>query len=110
MAIQHNITKYALFYYGKRSRDTQSIALIYLYNDSNQYIGNVQFYRDGQPIPYNDSTTYHDLTRVYLRMHERQLDSVVDMLRNEKPCTLLWANDSYAYLSTGTEPVGEEET
>jgi hypothetical protein len=43
-------------------------------------------------------------------MHVSQMDSVVDMLRNEKPCRVYYSGPTYAYIYTGTEPVGEEET
>jgi hypothetical protein len=43
-------------------------------------------------------------------MHQEHLDSVVDMLRNEKPCFLLYNTPTYAYIWTGSEPVNEEET
>ena len=68
------------------------------------------FYRDGQNIPNNSSYETSDPKRAYLRMHERQIDSVVDMLRNEKPCSVYYSNSTYAYIYTGTEPVGEEES
>ena len=39
-----------------------------------------------------------------------RLDSIVDMLRNEKPCYLWYQNPTMAAIYTGQEPIGEEET
>ena len=106
----NEIGKYRLVYFGKKSSDSSIIANINLYNDSSQYLGSVYFYRDGQTIPDNSSIETYDTKRTNLRMHERQLDSVVDMLRNEKPCSVYYSSPTYAYIYTGTEPVGEEES
>ena len=108
MAFSNTIEKYALYYCGKRSSDIDSIAQITLYNSSDQVIWYMAFYRDGQPIP--DSSSREDVNpkRAYLRMHERQIDSVVDMLRNEKPCSLFYHRPTFAYIHTGLEPMGEE--
>ena len=108
--IIHYIESYKLTYYGKRSNDSSTIAYISLWNDNNQFIGSVNFYRDGQDIPDNSSLEKYDPKRVYLRMHERQIDSLVDMLRNEKPCKVYYSSPTNAYLYTGKEPIGEEET
>ena len=39
-----------------------------------------------------------------------QLESIVDMLRNEKPCHLYYRSPAYACIYTGPESIGEEET
>ena len=109
MGFGNEITEYKLFYYGRRSRDAYAIAGISLYNYSN-YLGNVLFYRDDQAIPNNKSVETGDPKLAYLRMHERQIDSVVDMLRNEKPCFVFYSTSAYAMIYSGKEPVGEEET
>ena len=44
------------------------------------------------------------------RTNENQIPRIVDMLRNEKPCTVYYSSPIYAYVHTGNEPVGEEET
>ncbi len=110
MAFSNPIGKYRLLYYGKRSNDTISMARIWLYNDSDEYIGSVDFYRDAQAIPNSRSIETSDPKRAYLGMHERQIDTVVDMLRNEKPCRVSYFNPTYALIYTGKEPVGEEES
>ena len=91
MTVNSTIGQYVLWYYGKRQSDASAIARIRLYNENQQYIGYVDFFRDGQTIPDNSSTETIDPKRAYLRMHERQIDSVVDMLRNEKPCKMWYS-------------------
>ena len=47
---------------------------------------------------------------VFLSLHRSDLSSVVDMLRNEKPVMFNWSADNQsAQITTGREPVGEEE-
>ncbi len=110
MHFSHLIEKYRLYYYGKRSRDGEFIAVIGFYNDRDQYLGRVRFYRDGQVIPSNSSDETTNPQQASLTMHERQLDTVVDMLRNEKPCYVVYSTPTIAYIRTGNEPVGEEES
>ena len=110
MAILNEIEKYTLYYYGKRATDAYPIAYISLWNDSYKFVGAVYFYRDEQTLPNNSSFELSDPKRAYLRMHEHQLDRVVDMLRNEKPCRIYYTGPTLAYIYTGKEPVGEEES
>jgi len=109
MAFNNTIGKYLLYYRGKRASDGYSIAQISLYDDSDKFVGAVYFYRDGQTIPNNSSNETSTPKRAYLRMYERQIDTVVDMLRNEKPCRIYYSSPTHATMYTGKEPVGEEE-
>ena len=43
-------------------------------------------------------------------MHEHQIDGVVDMLQNEKSCKVTYSSPTFAYIYTGKEPIGEEES
>jgi len=110
MTFINRIAKYALRYYGKRAAAGHSIARIHLYDSRNRYVGFVFFYRDGQAIPNNSSDENRNPKRISLKMHERQIDSVVDMLRNEKPCSISYTSPTIASIHTGKEPVGEEES
>lgn len=109
MSTIHEITKYRLSYFGKRDFELQSIAAINLYNVQDQFIGQILFYKEGQEIP-NNQMYGSNLTRVYLRASETQMPGIVDMLRNEKPCSIFYANPTSTSLFTGKEPIGEEET
>ena len=47
----------------------------------------------------------------YVRFRGNQFQSVVDLLRNEKPVYLHWNESSTgAFIATGKEQVGEEES
>jgi len=94
----------------KKSRASSAIAQIRLYNAANQHIGAMYFYKEGKKIPNNTTTIVGTPKRVYLHASENQLDGVVDMLRNEKPCSVYYYGPTNAYLYTGKEPIGEEET
>jgi len=110
MAFTNQIGSYQLIYYGTRSNNTSEIVRINLCNDINQLLGSLLFYRDSQALANNVSIETRNPKRAYLRIHERQLDSVVDTLRNEKPCSVYYSNPTTAFLYTGLEPVGEEES
>lgn len=109
MTFRHQIAKYELYYFGKRQNDTYAIARITFYNSSNRTIGYSFFYRDASTIPTNSSVE-STTNRAFLNMHESQLDTVVDMLRNEKPCYIYYSSPTWVYISTGKEPIGEEES
>ena len=80
MGFNNQIGSYKLYFFGKRPFDADAVAYIYLYNNNSQYIGYVGFYRDGQNIPNNSSGETSTPKQAYLKMHERQIDTVVDML------------------------------
>jgi len=107
---RHTIGKYKLFYFAKRSSESKKIGHIALYDTQDQYVGYIEFYRDGQSVPDNSESDNYTPTRVFLRTNENQIPRIVDMLRNEKPCTVYYSSPNYAYVHTGNEPVGEEET
>ncbi|MFO7568910.1 MAG: hypothetical protein R6W75_03855 [Smithellaceae bacterium] len=47
---------------------------------------------------------------VFLSFYRSELEAVVDMLRNEKPVMFNWSQENaVAQITTGPEPVGEEE-
>jgi len=110
MAFTNPIAKYQLYYYGKRRTVRNYIAKITLRDSRNRYVGSVDFYRDGQAIPNNSAQENINPKIITLNMHERQIDSVVDMLRNEKPCSMFYNSPTLAGIRTGTEPIGEEES
>lgn len=109
MATTHTIGKYQLAYYGRRPSESDKIAQLTFYNNQNELLGFIAFFKEGQVIPDNSEDTTRFPTRVYLRASENQLDRIVDMLRNEKPCYVRYNSPTHAFVYTGTEPVGEEE-
>ena len=69
----------------------------------------VNFVSEGEPIPTNLWFPDTKFGRIYFR--HTLLDSVVDMLRNEKPvkCTMNDVYSTLCYLGTTFEPPGEGE-
>jgi len=110
MTTYHTIEKYKLIYYGRRNSESEFIAQISFSGNQNQRLGYMRFYKEGQPIPYNQEITATTPKQVILHSSENQLDRVVDMLRNEKPCSVYYSSSTDAKIYTGREPVGEEET
>ncbi len=111
MSFSNTITKYTLYYFGKRpTRGSSPTAQIILHNARNKYIGNVEFYKDSQALPNNASIETTNPKQAFVRMHERRLDTIINMLQNEKPCSVHYYNPTTAYLFTGREPIGEEES
>jgi len=110
MTITYEIEKYKLIYYGKRDSESNEIAKILFYNDQSQIIGWMRFFKEGQTIQDNSNRTNIDPARVYLTASENQMSEVVDMLRNEKPCYVRYHSSIWAYIYTGSEPIGEEES
>jgi len=110
MSFSTNIASYALYYGAKTPYDSTVIARIGLFDEEGRYTGNVKFFKDEQSLPDNSANEGAEPKIAYLTMHERQLDRVVDMLRNEKPCRVFYGGPAYAGIYTGqTEPVGEGE-
>jgi len=109
MSFTNEIATYQLIHFSKQRKDTDAMAMISLHNSDSRFLGYVYFYRDDYEL--RDSYSVEDTTpkRAFLRMHHRQLDGVIDMLRNEKPCFLYYSSPTYAYIHTGEEPIGEEE-
>ena len=108
MEFRHEIGSYQIIHPGKTKYHDNPIATINLFNTDNRCVGGVQFYRNDQEIPNNSSYESRDPKRAFLKMHLNRFDSVVDMLRNEKPCSVVYRRPTYAFLYTGEEPVGEE--
>lgn len=61
-------------------------------------------------IPANGSFSSGGAMTYYARYGQTELRDIVDLLRHEKPVFFQWNESSKgAMLSTGKEPVGEEE-
>jgi hypothetical protein len=69
------------------------------------------FYRDSvSSIADNASFESGGVTNYYGRFGQAQFHDSVDFLRNEKPVSFWWNDESKGvFLSTGQEPVGEAE-
>ena len=109
MTFTSEIGKYSLHYQSQRPLDQFPTASILLYNQQDQFIGHIRFYEDGTILPDNIADESSSPKRATLRMHDSQLERVVDMLRNEKPCRFFYGSPKNGQVFTGKEPVGEEE-
>lgn len=71
----------------------------------------LRFYPEGVVLPPNRKSTHvSGKPLYYVSYRYNQLSNVIDLLRNEKPIKFFFRDDTMAaYLTTGREPVGEEE-
>jgi hypothetical protein len=71
----------------------------------------LRFYPDGADLPPNHITTHVSGKPIYYVSYRySQLGNIVDLLRYEKPIRFFFRDDTLAaYLTTASEPVGEEE-
>ncbi len=84
------------------------VALIHLYDNNSVYRGSLYFHPDGTHLPDANEDTPNG--QIFLRLPVSRFASAVDMLRNESPIRLIYNSPMNAYLTTGREPTGEEET
>lgn len=71
----------------------------------------LRFYPDGNVLPPNSKTTHMSGKPIYYVSYRySQLSDTIDLLRNEKPIWFFFRDDTMAaYITTSSEPVGEEE-
>jgi len=71
----------------------------------------LRFYPDGAGLPPNRKVSHLSGKPIYYVSYRyNQLSNIIDLLRNEKPIRFFFRDDTMAaYLTTGPEPVGEEE-
>jgi len=98
--IIHIIASYKLDYRAGSATEDGFIAIIRFYDFQNRLIGSIAFKKDGEPLSNNKGDTGPYPHRVELSSHQNQMAGMVDMLRNEKPCTLYW------YDGIGRRPGG----
>jgi|OpeIllAssembly_1097287.scaffolds.fasta_scaffold695382_1 hypothetical protein len=84
------------------------LAHIRLFGETSE-IALIQFHPDGASLPEPEFET----TASHKKMHMPicRLHAVMDMLRTEKPCYVYCSRvaGNVVYISTGREPVGEQE-
>src|SRR5512145_1504379 len=102
--ISATVTNYQ---YEFRAMDGENAAFLYLFDAQNKLLCMAAFVERTGPLP--DPRQGLNGT-VFLSFHRSDLLSVTDMLRNEKPVMFNWSADNQsAQITTGKEPVGEEE-
>ncbi len=104
----YNIDKYSVRRWSSRPTTNRSpgtaVAGIYLYQ-GNVYRGYAYFFADGTPLA--DPVITAD--KVFVHFNLSELDSILQMLREERPIYLYEFGPNNAGLMTGAEPTGEEE-
>jgi hypothetical protein len=97
------ITKYQ---YEFRSINGENAAFLYLFDDS-KLLCMAAFVERTCPLP-GPRESINGV--VFLSFYRSDLDGIIDMLRNEKPVMFNWSSENHiAQITTGPEPVGEEE-
>jgi hypothetical protein len=112
---QYPFNRYALRVYSSRPTQAvspnQLIALIYCYEaagSSIHYRGSIWFFSDCTPL----RPATHDApnNRIHLQCHISQFAATIEILRTEEPLWLFYDSPTNAFLKSGLEPTGEEET
>ena len=104
-----NVTTYHVFAYGGPGGNSGADATVSL-GIANAYAF-LRFFPEGTALPANSKTTHANGKPIfYVNYRYVQLANVVDLLRNEKPVSFFFRDDTLmAYITTGNEPVGEGE-
>jgi hypothetical protein len=104
------VTTYKVFFYGGPNGNGGRGASIFLgIPDAFAWL---DFYLEESNLPQNYKTTNIYGKTIYGVSHAYgQLDQAIDLLRNESPMWFFFNDVSLnSYLTTSSEPVGEEET
>jgi hypothetical protein len=95
------------YQYEFRAMDAENAAFLYLFDAQNKLLCMAAFVDRTGPLPGPRQGLNGT---VFLSFHRSDLSSFTDMLRNEKPVMFNWSADNQsAQITTGKEPVGEEE-
>jgi hypothetical protein len=102
--VSSEVTNYQ---YEVRAMDAENAAFLYLFDAQNKLLCMAAFVDRTGPLP---GPRQGINGTVFLSFHRSDLSSFTDMLRNEKPVMFNWSADNQsAQITTGKEPVGEEE-
>lgn len=102
--VSAEITNYQ---YEFRDMNGENAAFLYLFDVQNKLLCMAAFVERTGPLPGPRQSISGT---VFLSFHRSDLASVTDMLRNEKPVMFNWSAENLcAQITTGKEPVGEEE-
>ncbi len=100
------IKKYAYSVFSSRQDEGEILSDIMLSSDS-AFLGYAHFLADGSVLP--KATKKFNLYNLYY--HQKDLPAVIDMLRNEKPVFIIFADDDHknCRITTVQENIGEGE-
>ncbi len=95
------------YQYEFRAMNSENAAFLYLFDALNKLLCMAAFVERTGPLPGPRQSISGT---VFLNFYRADLDGIIDMLRNEKPVMFNWsAENKSAQITTGKEPVGEEE-
>lgn len=105
-----DVSTYKVFTYGGPNGNSGADAMVSLGIPGGWAF--LRFYPEGSTIPANSKTTHVSGKPIYyVNYRYSQLGNTIDILRNEKPVNFFFRDDTMdAYLTTASEPVGEEES
>jgi len=100
------VDTYSWMVYASRTNTAEVKSVIQL-NGGGFSLGYIHFMANGTALPKSKKLS----GLYYFYYFENQLNSIIDMLRNEKPVYLIFVDDdsNNCRLSTSMEPVGEGE-
>ena len=93
---------YRVYFYGSAQGYKSTRANINLLDAASDIRAVIKFYDEGATI----GEDYQTENMVWMHLPSSMLDSVIDVLRNEKPIFVHFAGSS-TFLSTSEEPIGE---
>ncbi|HQK99467.1 MAG TPA: hypothetical protein PK090_01775 [Smithellaceae bacterium] len=97
----------AKYQYEVRAINGENAAFLYLFDADNKLLCMAAFVERTGALP---GPREHINGAVILSFYRSDLEATIDMLRNEKPVIFNWsAENRVAQITTGPEPVGEEE-
>lgn len=105
-----NVTTYKVFLYGGPDGNSNADATVSLgIPDGWAFL---RFYPEGETIPANSKATHMTGKPIYyVNYRYAQFSNIIDILRNEKPIRFFFRDDTKAsYITTNSEPIGEEES
>jgi hypothetical protein len=95
------------YQYEFRAMNHENAAFLYLFDEHSKLLCMAAFVERSTPLP---GPRQGVSGTVFLSFYRGDLDGIIDMLRNEKPVMFNWsAEHQSAQITTGKEPVGEEE-
>ena len=98
---------YSIERWGKR-RDAIR-AIITCRNEDDTVRGCLRFWSEETRLSKAHVVDFSGVKVIYINYPISELETIVDMLRNEKPIGLYYGSDDFASVYCGREPIGEEE-
>ncbi|MCU0633769.1 MAG: hypothetical protein MUE41_02750 [Gemmatimonadaceae bacterium] len=106
--VTREFTQYVVYFMsgGSASVGTPQDAQIDCFDSSGNGAGALYFYSSGGRLPRNE----HTVTGIALYFRLARFADTLTLLQHEKPLYLNLNTDTHVgYLSTGSEPIGEQE-